>query len=169
MILYPQDCEWECDCASSEDPCAHVAAAAIAMRRVRREGGSLPSGPSGGALRSYRLVREEGGLSFERYLVTAEGETPLETTLTALASGRVEGPSVVATQADIAVERALGSKLRGVMPRGILRNLLRARQNCPDVRLDGQPVKNAAELFLHHTSSPCSRQGQYLQKITISF
>jgi len=145
VILYPQDCEWECDCASPEDPCAHVVAAAIALRRVRREGGSLPGGPSGGAQLSYRFVREEGGLCFERYLVTAEGETPLRTTLTALASGRVEGPSVVATQADIAAERALGSKLRGVMPRGILRNLLRALQNCPDVRLDGQAVKTSSE------------------------
>jgi superfamily II DNA or RNA helicase len=145
VILYPQDCEWECDCGSSEDPCAHVAAAAIAVRRVRREGGSLPSGPSGGAQLSYRFTREGGGLAFERYLVTTDGETPLRTTLTALASGRVQGPSVVATQADIATERALGSKLRGLMPRGILRNLLRALQNCPDVRLDGQPVKTSPE------------------------
>ncbi len=142
VILYPQDCEWECDCGSSEDPCAHVAAAAIA---VRREGGSLPSGPSGGAQLGYRLTREEGGLAFERVLVTPDGETPLRTTLTALASGRVQGPGVLATQADIAAERALGSRLRGLMPRGILRNLLRALQNCSDLRLDGRPVTTSPE------------------------
>jgi len=145
VILYPQDCEWECDCGSADDPCAHVAAAAIAMRRVRLDGGSLPSGPPGGARLSYRFTREGGALAFERYLVTDDGETPLRSTLTALSSGRVEGPSVVATQADLAAERALGSKLRGVMPRGILRNLLRALQNCPDVRLDGRPVKTSSE------------------------
>jgi superfamily II DNA or RNA helicase len=143
VILYPEDCEWECDCGGAEDPCAHVAAAVIAVRRARREGLSLPSGPPGGARLSYRFTREAGALALERYLVTDDDETPLRSTLTALASGRVEGPSVVATQADLAAERALGSNLRGVMPRGILRNLLRALQNCPDVRLDGRPVKTS--------------------------
>ena len=145
VVLYPQDREWECDCGSADDPCAHVAAAAIALRHARREGRALPSGPPGGARLSYRLTREEGALAFERYLLTDDGETPLRSTLTALASGRVEGPSVVATPADIAAERALGSKLRGVMPRGILRSLLRALENCSDVRLDGQPVKTSPE------------------------
>jgi len=145
VILYPQDCEWECDCGGAEDPCAHVAAAAIAVRRARREGHALPSGPPGAARLSYRFTRREGALALERYLVSEDGERPLRSTLTALASGRVEGPSVVATQGDIAVERALGSKLAGVMPRGILRSLLRALRSCPDVRLDGEPVKTSSE------------------------
>jgi len=145
VVLYPQDREWECDCASADDPCAHVAAAAIAVRRVRLEGRALPTGPPGRATLSYRLTREGGALALERYLVTDDGETPLRSTLTALASGRVEGPSLVATPADIAAERALGSKLRGVMPRGILRNLLRALENCSDVRLEGRPVKTSPE------------------------
>ena len=145
VVLYPQDCEWECDCGAGEDPCAHVAAAAIAMRRAQQEGRSLPSGPPGGARLSYRFTRAEGTLALERFLVSEEGESPLRATLAALASGRVEGPSVVATQGDIAAERALGSTLWGVMPRGILRNLLRALQNCPDVRLDGQPVTTSPE------------------------
>ena len=144
VILYPQDREWECNCRGDEDPCAHVAAAAIAMRRARLEGRALPSGPPGDARLSDRLTREGGSLAFERYLVTDDGEIPLRSTLTALASGRVEGPGVVATQADIAAERALGSKLRGVMPRGILRNLLRALENCSDVRLDGDAVKTSS-------------------------
>ncbi len=145
VVLYPEDREWECNCGGDEDPCAHVAAAAIAMRRVRLEGRALPSGPPGGARLSYRLSREGGSLALERYLVTDDAETPLRSTLTALASGRVTGPSVVATPADIAAERALGSKLRGVMPRGILRNLLRALENCSDVRLDGETVKTSSE------------------------
>jgi superfamily II DNA or RNA helicase len=145
VVLYPQDCEWECDCGGAEDPCAHVAAAAIAMRRARREGRSLPSGPPGGARLSYRFTRAEGSLALERFLVSEDDESPLRATLAALASGRVKGPSVVATQGDIAAERALGSKLWGVMPRGILRNLLRALQNCPDVRLDDRPVKTSPE------------------------
>ena len=143
VILYPKDREWECDCGSADDPCAHVCAAAIAARRAQREGRHLPSGPAGRARLSYRFTREGGALALERVLVAEDGESPLRGTLTALASGREGGPSVLATAADIAAERALGSQLRGVMPRGILRNLLRALESCPDVRLDGQPVKTS--------------------------
>jgi len=52
VVLHPGTSEWECDCSSREDPCAHVAAAAIALKndlvgeaeahlgyRFRREGG----------------------------------------------------------------------------------------------------------------------------------
>ena len=38
VILYVDDAEWECDCGGDADPCEHVAAAAIALRRARREG-----------------------------------------------------------------------------------------------------------------------------------
>jgi len=143
VILYPKDREWECDCGSADDPCAHVCAAAIAARRAHLEGRRLPSGTAGRARLSYRFTREGGALALERVLVAEDGETPLRGTLTALASGREGGPSVLATAGDIAAERALGSQLRGVMPRGILRNLLRALESCPDVRLDGQPVKTS--------------------------
>src|SRR5690606_24897652 len=31
VILYPGDGEWDCDCGGRASPCAHVAAAAIAL------------------------------------------------------------------------------------------------------------------------------------------
>ena len=51
---------WDCDCASPDDPCEHVAAAAIAWRQSRREGRPLPKMTLRTALRftcSVRRVR----------------------------------------------------------------------------------------------------------------
>src|SRR5690349_18619345 len=42
VTLYPDDGEWSCDCGSPVDPCAHVAAAAIALSQPRAPGGEAP-------------------------------------------------------------------------------------------------------------------------------
>jgi len=145
VVLYPADAEWECDCGGDDDPCAHVAAAVIAVRRAEREGAPLPrSSATSGRVR-YRLSRCPEGLALERWVVRGREETLLRSTLVALASGRVEGPPVAASQADLAVERALGPRLSGPLPRGILRSLLRALADCPDVRLDNRAIKVSPE------------------------
>lgn len=144
VVLYPDDAEWECDCGSGEDPCAHVAAAAIALHRARKEGQALPRAEAAGRV-GYRLSREGDALALERIVRGPDGASPLATTLTALASGRVDGPAVLATQADLAAERALGPRLRGVLPRGTLRSLLAPLSECPDVQLDGRPITVSPE------------------------
>ena len=144
VILYLQDAEWECDCGGREDPCEHVAAAAIAVRRAQREGQELPSAGAAGRI-GYRLTRALDGLALERSVAEGGEETHLTTTLTALVSGRVPGPEVVATQADLAAEQALGPRLRGDLPRGTLRSLLRPLASCPDVTLDGAPIRVSPE------------------------
>ena len=155
--LLLDDVEWSCDCSGADDPCEHVAAAAIALRRARVEGTPLPG--AAGAPRSatapghigYRLARTDGrGLALERCVVQAGGETLLTTTLTAVASGRVDGPRFAATQADLAVERALGSRLRGALPRELATRVLVALANCPDLTLDGVAVRASAEPLSPH-------------------
>ncbi|MDJ0789225.1 MAG: SNF2-related protein [Myxococcota bacterium] len=144
VVLYPEDEAWECDCGSPDDPCEHVAAAIIAVRRAEREGVPLPTAAGSGSV-GYRFTSTNDGLALERVAVSAGEETELRTTLTALASGRVTGPDVVATQADLAAERALGPRLRGPLPRGVLRTLLRPLSSCPDVTLDGEPIAVSPE------------------------
>ena len=61
-----------------------------------------------------------------------------------MASRRVEGPEFLATQGDLAAEQALGPKRRGRMPRGVLLTLLGKLAECPDVKLDGAPVRTSA-------------------------
>lgn len=147
VLLYLEDAEWECDCPGREDPCEHVAAAVIALRRAARDGRELPlTGEGDGAGKVvYRLTRTGDGLAFERFIVQGENETRLETTLTSLATGRASGPEVSPTQADLAVERALGTRHSGPMPRGVMRSLLRALEACTDVFLDGEPIRTSGE------------------------
>jgi hypothetical protein len=145
VILMPGDAEWECDCASQEDACEHAAAAVIALRQARRAGASLPGSSRSPGRIGYRMERASGGLRFERAVVTADGEEPLRSTLTAITSGRVEGPRFAASQADLEVERTLGTRLRGELPRGVWPALLSALAACPDVRLDGEPIRTNAE------------------------
>ncbi len=147
VVLYVGDAEWECDCPGGEDPCEHVAAAVIALRRAEREGKTLPAageGTSGGRV-AYRLARTGDGLAFERAIVDGQCEERLTTTLTALATGRVDGPPVSPTQADLAAERALGTRHSGPMPRGVMRSLLAALEGCGDVSLDGEPIRTSGE------------------------
>ncbi|HEY5658685.1 MAG TPA: DEAD/DEAH box helicase [Myxococcota bacterium] len=141
VILAPDDVAWECDCAGHEDVCEHVAAAVIALRRVRSEGAALPrTGRQTGRV-GYRLARAAGAIHFERCAVIGEREVPLASTLGAIASGRVDGPELLATEADLGVERALGTRLRGALPRGVWPGVLAALSRCADVRLDGEPVQ----------------------------
>ncbi|MBW2395100.1 MAG: DEAD/DEAH box helicase [Deltaproteobacteria bacterium] len=165
VVLYVEDAEWECDCPGGEDPCEHVAASVIALRRAAREGKELPNageGRSGGRI-VYRLSRTGDGLGFERFIVDGESERRLETTLTALATGRVEGPAVGATQADLAVERALGTRHSGPMPRGVMRSLLAALEGCAEVELDGEPILPRREPVVTVVRLTSARGGFRLQ------
>jgi superfamily II DNA or RNA helicase len=142
LELDPPD--WSCDCASREDVCEHAAAAVIALRQARRSGARLPgSGERAGRI-GVRLSRRAGELHFERVVVAGDREELLQSTLAAVTSGRVDGPAFLATAADLAVERALGTRLRGELPRGVWPSLLAALANCGDVTLDGVAVRASA-------------------------
>jgi superfamily II DNA or RNA helicase len=146
VVLLPEDEEWECNCRSRDDVCDHVAASVIALRRARKAGEDLPGASASAAGRiAYRLRREGGTLYFERVVVTGDKETLLRSTLGAISSGRVDGPRFAATQADIEVERALGTRLRGDLPRGVWPGLLQALAGCSDITLDGEPITASAE------------------------
>src|SRR4051812_21044808 len=45
VVLYPNDGEWACDCDGKVDPCAHVAAAVIAMTQARQHGNEIAPAP----------------------------------------------------------------------------------------------------------------------------
>ena len=110
-VLYPRDLEWECECPTKEAACSHVAAAAIALTQARDAGDALPkSKRAGGAIR-HLLEPEAGGLSMRRVVVHADGtEEPLTVPLSSLVSGRVDGPAVAPTQADLIVDTLLGTR-----------------------------------------------------------
>ncbi len=144
VTLYLKDLDWDCDCPSSSDPCEHVAASTIALRRARKEGHELPrasSGAIGAGRLQYTLKRaRNGGLSLERAILRDKERFVLKSTLAAISSGRVDGPKFLATPEDLAIERALGPHLAGALPPGVLKALLPLLQPCPDVLLEDQPI-----------------------------
>jgi superfamily II DNA or RNA helicase len=145
VTLWPADEDWSCDCKSAEPACAHVAAAAIALRQADRQGAAppqprLPPGKIG-----YRLKREDQAIVLNRVVVQGETSQPLTHSLEAISSGRVEGPAVMIAQSDLAVEHVLGRRQNGLIPREMMPRLLGALAQCHDVRLDDQPVQTSSK------------------------
>jgi superfamily II DNA or RNA helicase len=146
--LFLDDLEWDCECASRESVCEHVAAAVIAWRRSREEGRELPVPRTGAGRVGYRFRRAAGSLALERVIVRDGEERSLDTTLAALADGRVAGPRFMATQADLAVELVLGTHRRGPIPANLLPRVLAALAGESDLTLDGRPVRVAVDPVL---------------------
>ncbi len=144
VVLSPAQSDWSCDCRGNEDPCAHVTAAVIALRRAGEEGRDLFSAEIAAHGRvSYRFSRSQGRLALERVIESGGRKHVLASTLAGIASGRVAGPEFSATAQDIDAERALGTRLRGVLPPGTVKALFAALEGAPDVRLDGDPVSTS--------------------------
>src|SRR5262245_11442385 len=139
LELDPPD--WNCDCASREDVCEHAAAAVIALRQARRAGSPLPGADRPAGRIGVRLTRRGGALHLERAVVVGEREELLQSTLAAVSSGRAQGPAFLATAADLALERALGTRLRGALPRGFWPGVVAALEEGSGVTLDGVPVR----------------------------
>lgn len=154
VVLYPEDLEWECDCPSRADTCAHVAAAVIALDQARKDGRDLPAGDDQGGELWYRFARPDGatgdgGLRLMRVVVTGDGaEHPLKGTLSGLLSGREAGPAVRAEQADLNIDRILGTRVRGSLPPTTLANVLIALADHPRVAYGGRRVTVSPDLLL---------------------
>lgn len=144
VTLWPDEVDWICDCETSEDACAHVAAAVIALRRAAEVGKSMPKPKMAPGRIGYRFARHEQSLVLRRVVVRDGTSAPLEYSLKALAAGQVEAPAVVITQGDQEVERALGGYHQGRLSRERVPALLKALGQCTDVRLDGHPVRTSS-------------------------
>lgn len=144
VTLWPRDEDWNCDCRSAEAVCAHVAAAVITLRRAAQEGKDLPAPKAAPGHLSYRFQRAERSLVFVRHVVQGGKSRVVERTLDALGGERAAGHALVVTQADLAVERVLGGRLPGRVPRELMPKLLAALARCSDVRLDNEPIKTSA-------------------------
>lgn len=148
VYLFPQDCEWDCECSSREDPCEHVTAAVIGLRRAEEEGEQLPQAGRDAGHVVYHLKRRGRALDFSRAILRDGEMIPLLSSLTAIASDRSGAPAVVATEADLGIENLLASHRAGDLRRPMLTRLLRRLVACDDVRLDEQPVSVSNDLVL---------------------
>ncbi len=139
-ILYPNDGEWTCDCGSAIDPCAHVAAAIIALNQASQNGVELtPAREREGHL-AYALRSERGYLAVDRHCVAPSGQSvPLTDSLSSPA-GR-ERVGIQPTHDDLQVDRLLLADRNPQYSGKRLVTLLGALAGCADVRLQDRPVK----------------------------
>lgn len=141
--LWPEDEDWICDCDSPDEACAHVAAAIIALRRARQEGRAIPKPDVLPGHVTYKLQCSEHRLTLQRMIVQGDTSHPLIHSLSALAAGKVDGPVVAVTEADLNVEQIIGRRQDGQIPREMMRKLLTALARCSDVCLDQGPVSTS--------------------------
>jgi superfamily II DNA or RNA helicase len=133
-----------------------VAAAVIAWRRAWQEGKGLPTPKAAPGRLAYCFRRAERSLVFERQVVQDGKSHVLEQSLAAFAAARTTGPAVVITQADEEVEKVLGGRPPGRLPRELMPKLLAALTQCADVRLDSVPIKAS--------STPVLPQGRLVEQ-----
>ncbi|HWV36984.1 MAG TPA: DEAD/DEAH box helicase [Vulgatibacter sp.] len=145
VTLDVEGTDWACDCPGRDDVCVHVAAAAIAVRQARKAGARLPVSRVRPATVGYRFARSDTGLLLSRVLVRDGAEEALRTTLSALSSGRVQGPPLAATAADLKIDVALGSRREGWFSREVLAGIFDDLDGASDVTLDGERVRVSRE------------------------
>lgn len=147
-VLYPEDQEWTCDCAGS-DPCPHVVAAALAVHQARQRGEALPSLHNVQTRLGYRLQVNEQTLTVVRCLVHSDGrEEPLRDPLTSLLADPTRSSTVLATEADLKIERTLERWQHQPSAFECITTLLGILSDCQDVKFEGQPVRTSNEVIL---------------------
>ena len=147
--LWPGDSDWSCDCPATLRPCLHIAAAAIALRRVKESGVALESMASSGLIArvGYRMVRGPRGLQIRRVVAGLEEEVDLEGPL----AGKHNGPARMSyVDADQEVEKALGHRFSGTLERERTPRLFRAMSDLSDITLDGESISVSASPVVPH-------------------
>jgi superfamily II DNA or RNA helicase len=143
VVLYPEDNEWDCDCDSRSDDCAHVAAAVISMKHARESGDGLPRSAMGNTQIEYRFTRHPNGLHLKRVLILDDDrEELLKTPLMAGVEKRTFAFGFHPSSVDLTVDRLVGRSLNRPAPMNprVLRQVLAALRGSTNLRLDGQPV-----------------------------
>lgn len=146
VTLFVAEQDWQCTCSSEENPCHHVAAAIIAIRRSREKGQNLPAAAATTGRLEYQFYTQNNRLLLRR-LITGGGETQtLDTTLSALTTGRIKGPKLISTPADMEIDLVIGSDRSGLItPRQIPRLLRLMVDGECTVKLDDQSIKLSPE------------------------
>jgi superfamily II DNA or RNA helicase len=154
VTLYVDGPEWTCDCEGKTDPCAHVAAAAIAAVQAAERGEVLETAAVAKPARLvYRLGVKDRLLTVTRVLVHGDGreERLADSIASSIARGRTpEGWTP--THEDLKVERILGNPVREIVQPGRVRDLLGAFANDAEITLDGTVVHVSDEPVM-----PCAR------------
>lgn len=146
VTLSPSEVDWSRDCSCKVDPCAHVAAAIIALKRAQEQGTELPRHKLPVATLEYAFRRHQGFLEFERLVCTEGGQKKelLNVPLSSLVRGQWGSHALQSQQLDLSIESLLGAERRGRLKAPAMIRLIPLLADCA-VSLDGQPCKTQKE------------------------
>jgi superfamily II DNA or RNA helicase len=144
ITLFPNDQDWNRDCGCKVDPCHHVAAAIIALRRAQEQGSPLPHSQVASGQLQYAFRREQGALAFERYIVSGTQRELLNVPLSSLSTGRFSHIAVSPSKVDMAIEIALGNERRGRLKPATMMKVLPLLADVP-LTLDDRPCSVVKE------------------------
>jgi hypothetical protein len=141
VVLFPDDDDWTCDCNGREDACAHVAAAAIALKQARDDGQALPGVEGGGPAKvGYRLETHDRKLVLRRVIAHPDRDEIIEGSLGQIAQAAGRG-KFLAVDVDLKFEKRFGTISGGVIARDKIDDVLHALKEVEDLKLDGKPVE----------------------------
>ncbi len=136
VYLWPGDPDWGCDCGLPSDACVHVAAAAIALKGSRQEGGAPLPEPSKTYQVKLRYAFASAGaaLRLDRLVLYTDGR--IEPLTTSLAEAKL-----LADRGDVQAETLLALHPGGPLDPETLRRLLVFLEGTANATLDDKPVK----------------------------
>jgi superfamily II DNA or RNA helicase len=149
VTLWPAEEDAYCDCGDRNEPCIHVVAAVLALKKglVRpTEPTSHISAVSVSNGVAYRFFRQEKTLRLERWIRAGARETQLGESLTSfiggIQSGRISHPPVATTQEDFKLDQILSASPRtqASLDRSVWAKILSLLESASDVELDGEKV-----------------------------
>lgn len=155
VVLYVLDGEWSCNCGGHADPCAHVAAAAIAANQPAAEAGTTEAAPAQAprelARIAYAFTLREQRLYLRRSFRQPDGsETALVGYLSSLMAQRKLPANLAPSQSDLKVDRITEGRAELRVPMHELPILFDALASSEHVSVDGKPVKVSGETLQPH-------------------
>jgi superfamily II DNA or RNA helicase len=149
VTLYLAEPEWSCDCGGKMDPCAHVAAAVIALAQggvgVAAPGEPATAKKASGARLEYRLSVRDRSLALARFVVHADKREQRVTSLASELARGVLPRGITPTHEDLGVDRMLASVKRDIVPAERLVDLFRLLSGVEQVTLAGAKVRISGE------------------------
>lgn len=142
VILYPEDGEWDCDCRSKSDPCAHVAAVAIHLKEAHKGGSAPAADPRPEQRLVYRFFAEGFEMALERWLVgPGDQEAPLEQSVADLDARPPQNVRLELSDADLEADAILSRYRTRDLPLRRMGEIFRILSGTPNAELDGTPIR----------------------------
>ena len=176
VTLWPKDLDWDCDCGHPESPCPHVAASVIVMKKgeLKTAAALASTEPTTGASEAlaqvhYIFRRGPEGLLLERKIIgpglSKNLDIPLLSYKSGIDSKRLQGPDVMASKTDYAIDQVLGNYRGAALERLRLEALFKNFDADQNIFLEETPIQVSSSRLLAQYECVDEADGYRLRRI----